>query len=304
MVGSRAGLCAFAAVGAAACGLAVNGLGPPDDGALDASPGLDVSADGATPTNDGPTAQQDGGVGATSDAIADAGGAETVGHDAPGLDAPVGGGPSLCATANVLFCEGFENGLGVWTAVANGGHSNPDKTRPYRGASSLHATIDAIKQPGTPVNAKQEHFQQLPADVFVRVFVYVPSPFPASSPDLVEVTVDSNPYPGMELLERAPGVVAASAFGGPTDDWASATPVPLDQWACFEIEVDGPNQTFRAWLDDVPLGDMTRTFSQPVSAAGIVKVGLAYFAPATNQPATEVWVDEVAVDGARIGCAK
>jgi hypothetical protein len=302
MVGWRATLGAFGAINAAAaCALDVNGLGPAELGLGDAASGVDVAVDAAgdvalgddvTPdttgvSGDGPLPTEDGGA----DVAAPESGV-------------VAGGPSLCATANVLFCDGFENGLGAWTAEANGGHSSPDKARAFRGSSSLHATVDAVKQPNGPVNAKQVHFQQLPADVFVRVFLYVPSPFPPANPDLIEITVDNAPYPGMEVRGQTPGHLAATAFGGPTDDWTSASLLPLDQWTCLEVEVDGPNQAFRAWMNDAAIADMTRSFTQPVSTAGIVKVGLAYFGPAANQAPTEVWVDEVAVDGARIGGAK
>lgn len=224
-------------------------------------------------------------------------------HDGPVFDAPLGGGPSRCLAAGVLFCDGFEFGLGLWTPQLTGGQAAPDTTRAYRGTFSLHAHVDAVSQSG-PVKAVEQHYQSLPADVFVRMFVYLPSPFPPSSPAFVDVLGGSSPYAGVQLRGQPPGVVAATAYNGPTDDWQSATPMPLDQWTCLEIESDGPSQTFRAWLDDVPLTDLTLTFPSALPPLGTVQVGLGYFTPSVPQGASDVWIDEVAVDGSRIGCAK
>jgi hypothetical protein len=270
-----------ASLALAACGLAMNGLERADGGG--GEPGPDAALDGGS-----------------SDAVV---AQDAPPHDVATFDAPPGGGPSRCLSAGVLFCDGFEFGAGLWTPQLAGGQAAPDTTRAYRGTFSLHAHVDAVSQ-GGPVQAAEQHFQVLPADVFVRLFVYVPSPFPPSSPALLNVLSGAPPNAGVQLRGQPPGVLAATAYNGPTDDWQSVTPMPLDQWTCLELESDGPNQTFHAWLDDVPLSDLTLTFASPLPTLGIVEVGLGFFAPTVPQAASDVWIDEVAVDASRIGCAK
>jgi hypothetical protein len=290
----------------AACGLAVNGLGPA--GAGDA--GLDDApwrSDGSQAGDDATTGADGDDDGAGDDAVAPEGSALDGGISDSALDAgvdgPPPGGPSLCATASVLFCDGFENGLGQWTSDTVGGKVQTDKTHVFRGNQSLHAQVDAIKQPASTVYAREQHFQTWPLDVFVRVFLYQPSPLPPASYDFVELVAGAAPYPGMDLRMQPPAQLGATAFGGPDDSWSSTAALPVDEWACLEMEVDAPNGTFRAWLNDAPVPDLTRTFTTPIAGYGILKVGLAYF-QAAPQGATDVWIDEVAVDGARIGCTK
>jgi hypothetical protein len=140
--------------------------------------------------------------------------------------------------------------------------------------------------------------------VFVRLFLYEPSPMPAASYDFVELVGGVGPpYPGIELRGQQPDVLGATAFVSPNMDWASTTALPLDRWACLEMEVDATSGTFRMWLNDAPVADMTQTFTMQVPAYGILKVGLAYY-QAAAQGKTELWIDEIAVDGARIGCTK
>jgi hypothetical protein len=286
MVWARTLAACGASLALASCGLAMNGLDKADGGGGGDGAIADDGVAGDAGSSDGAGAQD-----------------SHPGADGPTFDAPQGGGASRCVTAGLLFCDGFEFGLGLWAPQLTGGGVAPDPTRAYRGSFSLHARVDPVSQAGS-VQAAVQHFQMLPADVFVRVFVYQPSPFPPSSPALLDVLAGSSPYAGVQLRGQAPGVIAASAYNGPTDDWQSATPMPLDQWTCLEIESDGPSQTFRAWLDDVPLADMTLTFASPLPPLGILQVGLGYFTPNVPQAATDVWIDEVAVDGSRIGCAK
>jgi len=290
---------AGALVALAACGLAVNGLGPSTIG--------DAGADDALSTSDGAQPGDDGAM--PLDAAGDAGGEEATsegGHVDAGPDAatvgPEAGGPSLCASANLLFCDGFENGLAQWAADDVGGKSQPDGAHAFRGKQSLHATVDAIAQTST-VNARQQHNQPWPSDVFVRVFLYQPTPMPPSTYDFVELVEGVPPYPGVELRGQPPDDLAATAFAAPNMDWASTTALPLGQWVCLEMEMDANTATFRAWLNDAPVADMTQTFTTLVPTYGILKVGLAYY-QAAAQGKTELWIDEVAVDAVRIGCAK
>jgi len=295
---------AGALVALAACGLAVDGLGPSAVGGGDSGSDDAPSAGGDAdkPGDDDATAPGDDGASSDEHMTTDVAAVEGGQLDS-GAPSPEAGGASLCATAGLLFCDGFESGLAQWGADAVGGHSSPDGAHVFRGKQALHASVDAIPQTGSAW-ARQQHNQVWPSDVFVRVFLYQASPLPASTYDFVELVGGFGPpYAGVELRGQRPDNLAATTFVSPQMNWGSATALPLDQWACLEMEMDATSATFRAWLNDAQVADMTQTFTPPPPTYGILKVGMAYFQAAAQGP-TELWIDEVAVDGARIGCAK
>jgi hypothetical protein len=84
----------------------------------------------------------------------------------------------------------------------------------------------------------------------------------------------------------------------------SKTPFPIAKWSCFEWEYERATNTVRFWIDEVPLADVSVTnplWVQPPYD----KVNLGWQNYQANLAAPmDVWMDEVALDGARIGCVK
>jgi hypothetical protein len=278
-----------ATIATANCTLALNGTGA--DGTGDAAAGALPDAGLA-----GTSSEKDSGFGAPG--------------TSPGIDAAVGaaGGGSLCATANLLFCDGFENGSSAWTAAATHGSVVIDSSKAYRGAHSLHAQTDAVT--GTSqqkLGAGYGHlFVPAPAfPVFVRMFVYMPSPVPPSVGAFVNILQSLPPYAGVQLNVRPPGgYLGGTGYNGLDSDWSSANDlVPANSWACLELEIDGaPSNLVHVFVSDVELTAMREGLPADVPPLGLLQVGLAYYA-ANAQPATDLWIDEVAVDGKRIGCS-
>jgi hypothetical protein len=283
----RAAAALVTTIATASCSLALDGTGA--DGAGDAATGGVDSAAGASP---------DAG-------LAGPGGPEA----SPAVDA-VGevGGESLCTTANLLFCDGFENGSGAWTVGTTHGSVAIDPSRAYRGTHSLHARTEAVtgnSQPALGAGYGHLFLPAPPFPLFVRMFVYMPAPVPPSVGAFVNVLQAIPPYAGMQLNVRPPGgYLGGTGYNGLNSDWSAANDlVPADSWTCVELEIDGPpTNTVRVFVSDVELTAMREGLPASVPPLGLLQVGLAYYA-ANAQPAADLWIDEVAVDGKRIGCS-
>jgi hypothetical protein len=274
-----------------------------------------LALDGTAPDDVGDAAT--GGVDSARGWIPDA----ALASDAPGAHPPVddaaasvgsdsqAGGGSLCTSANVLFCDGFENGSSAWTVFSAHGSVAIDSSKAYRGRHALHARTEAVTGTSLPmIGAGYGHTfaSSLPFPLFIRMFVYMPSPVPPSVGAFVDVLQNASPYAGMQLNIRPPGgYLGGTAYNGLDSDWSATSDLlPPDAWACVEIEIDGPaTNLVRVFLSDVELTAMREGLPSDVPPLGILQVGLGYYA-ANAQAASDLWIDEVAVDGSRIGCSR
>jgi len=221
----------------------------------------------------------------------------------------VAGGSSLCATAGLLFCDGFENGPGAWKPVTTGGSVALDGSRAFRGAHSLHARTNAV--PGQNLPQLYAHFDQtfaqaLPRPLFVRMFVYLPSPVPPSVGAFIDVVENAAPFPGVQLDFRPPtGLLGGMGYNGLDTDWSSSTDLlPADSSACIEMEIDGPpSNIVHVFLSGAELPAMQHALPVDVPPLAVLRVGLGYY-QAMSQPESDLWIDEIAADGARIGCTR
>jgi hypothetical protein len=270
------------AIATTSCSLALDGTGP--DGAGDAATrGVDSSAGSGSFDAGRPIEAASGGAAAA--------------------------GESLCVAANVIFCDGFENGSSAWTPTTASGSVAVDSSKAYRGAHSLHAQTEAVTGTSQPkIGAGYTHlFVPSPSfPLFARMFVYMPSPVQPSVGAFVNVLQSIPPYAGVQLNERPPGgFIGGTGYNGLDTDWSAASDLlPTDSWSCVEIEIDGPpTNTVHVYLWDTELTAMREPLPASVPPLGLLNVGLAYFA-ANAQPAYDLWIDEVAVDGSRIGCSR
>jgi hypothetical protein len=299
---ARGRIVALLAAGVAAplgCGLATAGLGAPDD----AKPHDGGVADDRRISPD---------VGAGFDA-GDADVAPPPGDDATSLDAPADApgdaeppdAPAPPCATGVLFCDGFEQGLGAWpNPEQTNGTIGLSTTRAHRGMYSVDAHENAITQGGGNPYVSIDHTQTWPPHFWVRFFVYVPSPFPPSNAALLNLIQSSGAYPGIQLfLTGGKGNVAMTTFlTGNDHTWQSATISPLDQWVCFEVEADVPNGTVHVSMNDTHLTDLDM-MNISLPSPDTTKLGLGFFMP-NVQGAYDVWFDDVIVDDNPIGCTK
>lgn len=280
-----------------------------DSGASDAASG-DVATDTVRPP-DGPpadaadAASSDGPLPEADPARADAGATDADGGAPFEGEA---GPPSLCPGSTFLFCDGFEQNLTNWTGIAStGGEVSVDSAHVYRGTKAMHADIYAIADAGATAYAMVQRYgsEPWPTHFFTRFFAYVPSPAPPSTAGLLDLIENAPPYSGTELRLVPPdGALGMQTYGTSAGlvTWQSAAASsPLDQWVCFEVEVDTGAETEHVYVNDAEVTDLMRS-GLTLPQLGNVGVGLGFYQPNVHG-VVEAWIDEVAVDSARIGCA-
>ncbi len=289
-----------AIVAVAGCSLGRNGIGGGGTPEQDALPAGD---------DETPDASGGGGDGGDSGNGVD-GGERDGGAGEGGGDA--GGNPSLCG-GGFLFCDGFESGIDASTwqvGTTMEGHVAVDSTYVYRGAKALHASLDAF-QGGLAYGPSAQllhHDMSWPGHIFVRAFVYAPQPLPANFTTLFTVgQYGGNPV-GLQL-NVAPGAAEAWAetiFADGQNDgtWLDSTTMASAQWACVEIEVDSGAGKVKVSVNGTVLAMLNHPIGMVMPALQQLAIGLYIFNPPASQGATEIWVDEVAVDGSAIGCSK
>jgi hypothetical protein len=283
--------------------------GEPDEGGDAAGGGDDASADDgaagdAASDCDASAADVLAGDALAADGSGPPDGTESDASDAGPIIAP--GGPSLCANAGFLFCDGFEGTLSAWVDDSSGGQATIDTTRAFRGTHALHARTDGVNNNSRPFQRGYvDHVQTWPETLFARAFLYVPSPYLAQSAAGVLVVFQPMlPYAGAEI-DLLPNTrhLAFNGFVDPTLSGGieSSTALTLDTWHCLEMEIDGVGKTFHAYLDDVELVDLAHALAGTPPTLSDFQVGLGFY-QSSRQPQADLWVDEVAVNGSRIGC--
>jgi hypothetical protein len=294
---------------------------PPGDAgteaATDAQAPADASGD-ATPVGDATLLPGDAGTEAATDAQApaDASGDATMDAAADATSAVVdagadsaeeeaaadGGDAGPCA--GYVFCDGFEQGFDNWSSeLLIGGTLTIDSTHVYRGSYALHSHIDPIVDAGGYSSALVQRYQTWPTHLFARFFAYQPSPRAPSPVNYADIGGLNSPYPGIALSTDPPdGDLSMNTFStGEDQTWESDGGVmPMDQWVCFELDLDTLSETSLLYVNDVEVTDMSRGLLD-LPQLGILGVGLTFNLP-NVQPAQDAWIDEVAVSTSRIGC--
>jgi hypothetical protein len=217
--------------------------------------------------------------------------------------------PSLCSIAGAGLCEGFEGqllGYPPWGVIAMGAGAAIDGTRAYRGQHSLRVHLDA--QPGGPTGdlrqgeVTEDVAVPLP-NLYLRAFVYLPSPGPPATVRLATVFQHDPPYVGVALW-AANGFLGYSGLDSDVTKHVSATAIPLDRWACVEWAIFAdPSGTSQVWLDSVDVADLhVNGATQPQASLGWTAFGGGVFGVAAALPSYDFWIDEVLVDSRRLGC--
>jgi hypothetical protein len=220
--------------------------------------------------------------------------------DAP-IDAPP---PSLCATSSFVMCDGFETDMISDPPWSSNFGVTIDAEHVYRGLFAAHAH--------TPALTATENAQTILIDngnrttfgagtTYLRAFLYLTSAS-AQSFGIGEVDPLSNASGQIAAYFVSSGelvIVTDSTTNTPT-----GVTMPTDQWVCFEVSVRGSTTTSSAdaeiivWLDGAQIADVT---SFNLSPSQQFNFGPSLFGEGA-QPATDLWMDEVALDTSRIGC--
>jgi hypothetical protein len=223
-------------------------------------------------------------------------------------DACQPGGPSHCGSG-LLLCDGFEgSGIDPQLWGMRGGAActlGIDRERAYRGTSALKVHLDAVTASDKP--GCQLSWNQPPTRLYARAFVWL-SRIPSGRVALF--ASDTGPNGGDEL-DLVDGAAAENAFITPTAGPAltggrvsTTRRVTAGRWACIEWGMLGAADQvdLRVWVDGVEAEDarLTGSFVPP----RLLGVGLAYAPMSQPQDAVDLWIDEVAISDAPIGCAR
>jgi hypothetical protein len=307
----------------------------PDEETL--PPHEDTAPEGS-PTDGGSSRTQTDGAVTRAAADLDAGGpvADTrVAADGPKKDTGIASGtPSPPCVTSALACEDFEGYATGGTpkpnwrlSVTAGSRANIDETHAFSGAKSMHFfhPEGAVYREGY---IRKEGAPLLPVagnNLFGRMMVWL-----AAIPGHVHWSnVQAKgriPVVGQEAQYNFGGSIqymanyARLSSSGLLDDCytSSKSQIPVKRWVCMEWQFDGSRDELRFWIDGQPLADATVI----KSGTGCVKrtsvdnglwrapifttlsLGWEHFiySPTDKVGSTDLWLDDVVVDGTRIGC--
>jgi len=227
-------------------------------------------------------------------------------------------GGSRCDTS-LAFCEDFESGS-LERYEMLGDNVTVDATHAARGARALH--VRAQGSLDVELIRTRAPFP-LPANShYLRMFVYfaaLPAPpmdvngwslaWAQTEPSEAQYTRLGGQFDGTNNFfatgSAEPAITLVDA-----DPAASPRPVPTGEWLCLEWRNDGTRHEQHFYWDAVEHPSLTITASTPSP----INPTVPYVAPrvdfvdigwigTVNEP-VDVWIDEIAIDEQRIGCAR
>ena len=236
-------------------------------------------------------------------------------------------GASRCAGAGLQLCEDFERGtLDTGTWRVSGTAPVIDEAQAARGKKALHVTVNG----NGPSYIKETRTFPAPNNTYYgRMFVTFHS-LPAAPLTYAHWTFIAASGTGVSGEIRVSGQLqnGVNLFGVGTDnrtdrngtgDWTNPdkdpgghpAAVPVDRWICIEWmhKGDASSET-RFWWDGV---EHPSLYTSPAVAHGgnpgqpfilpqFTSVWVGWQEYQTTTQKFELWIDEVAIDGARIGC--
>jgi hypothetical protein len=278
--------------------------------------GVSTGSGGSGSGDSGVTPTGSGGGASGGASGADDGGAGGMGSGGVGPAVDAGGmggfgyqGASRCASAGVLLCEDFENGLdsAVWTTLAKAGDGTAviDDMHAFRGTKALHIKTTTVVRAQAAIS-ETKTFPIANNVLFARMYLWFDT-FTTN----VHFTLAEVPQTAAGLAWiRFGGQFGKFGVGtdhGASKDWLQpdTVPVPTKKWTCIEFEFKGDTNEFHVWQDDV---------ARPALDTGATKKAGFTMPPFTslwfgwqtysNEAPGEYWIDEIAVDSKPIGCAK
>ncbi len=301
---------------------AIADAGQVDAGEIDAGP-LDAGEVDAGVADAGKAdAGTDGGVRPDSGIPSDGGAFST--------DRTLFFGSPRCAGGGFALCEDFESGVinpAIWTVI--GAPSVAVGTAEHaRGARALHITKTAN---GAAYIRETMTFPAVNNSYYGRAFMkFVSMPArPMTYSHWTVLAASGNIVKGeIRVGGQLPTNVAArQLFGVGTDnrtqdagtgDWTTsdadptgnAREVPLNEWLCIEWLHQGSTNETRFWWDAVEHPSLHTTpakhggNSNPFILPQFTNlwIGWQEYQPSTET--FEMWVDEIAIDEARVGCVR
>ncbi|MET0385928.1 MAG: hypothetical protein ABW321_08210, partial [Polyangiales bacterium] len=238
-------------------------------------------------------------------------------------------GESRCGAADVWLCEDFESGAldsARWQAMFN--LPTIDDQHAARGGKALHVSTGATTGSGI---ATKQIFPTPDENYWGRLFVYLTA-LPTTPTWAHWTLVGAGPTSDSAIkgevrvggqLDTAINRFGVGTDGGPTGDWTNLdadspepAAVPLNTWICLEWQHDGQHDETRFFKDGVEHPSLATTKQTdhggnsdvPFELPTIGSIWFGFWNYNQGKPVQpdhfDVWLDEIALDGARIGCER
>jgi hypothetical protein len=268
----------------------------------DGAPAKDVIASpDVPPPGEGGEGNDSGGVDSPVDT-----GVHDTGHDVSSADTGSGTDASLGPCSGGILCDNFEEGAidsSKWPSVfLNGATVAVDTMHAHSGAYALHVHLDNVPANTTYDGLLANNNLPLPAAVNLRLWVLVPGTPPQQSTSYVGYVEGTSPYYGINV-----GTIGSNPqltdYGVPNSLLTSTSTVSLTSWICMQTTIDttsGSTGNVTVSFGGSVVSDLTSTgvWTGPV---GQFHVG-GWVAAGAAQPAFDLWIDDVYLDSAPVGC--
>ena len=242
-----------------------------------------------------------GGVSGTGGGASGTGGAGAGGSGGFGIS-----GSSLCATAGMPLCEGFENGLDAttWVTTRSGdGTVVVDDMHAARGSKALHVKTSGS---GHAYIRQTKTFPIANNNLYGRMFVWFEDDITTSG----HFSLAEGAGTGNGALIRFGGQFkefGVGTDGGSSGDWTDhdTVTVPSKKWLCVEFQFEGSDNMFHVWSDGVarPALDTGANKHNNFVIPQLTSLWFGWWMYNATEP-QELWIDEIAVDSKPIGCTK
>ena len=205
------------------------------------------------------------------------------------------GGSASCAS--YTLCDDFEgaapgDAASAWTIIKNGYTVETVTTQAHSGTHSVHVMATANNGYGYISETKT-----FPAtDFWGRAYMRIVAP---SSGHEVFAGLDTNAMEPqgeqVRLLNNTGGGNIVTNRRSDDMSKGSATKIPMSTWFCYEWH-ETPSK-LSIYLDGKELTDVDESWVEPTFVAFVL--GFERFSGGT---AGDIWIDDVAVNSAQIGC--
>jgi hypothetical protein len=200
-----------------------------------------------------------------------------------------------CLAPGVVYCDDFEDAhLPGWLVGQSHGKLTIDQQHVYHGQSALHAHEDQATNGASAFLLRGIAYPS--PDIYVRVFLYAEAAL--STATAVRVQQSKGQQQSVDLQVSPTNFLVRDGKTGTTEP--STVTVPTGRWVCLEwrlhvavdgyasVAVDGSG----GWTST--MGDFTVTPAFDWLVVGLQAEGAS--------SASDLWLDELAVSSAPIGC--
>jgi hypothetical protein len=222
--------------------------------------------------------------------------------------------PSLCSSAPpTAICDGFEApaiNSDIWSLQTDKGEIMLDTSRAYRGRASLKIQDDMVGPMTIPqVWLNTGGILAVPhSDVWMRAFYFIPSPLPQGA-SLLLIGQDASPHSNDGVIVEDDGALSVYTNFASDAYHTSDVRLPVGKWSCLEwhVHLTADANGFQEIFVDGVAGNNVSAHGATDGSPRVTSMAVGFWwAPPQTQtlPQFAVWVDEVEMDTARVGCAR